>query len=163
MPTAEHLIMLRAMVDGDFERHSELSKALNAAGELNEYGEVIGAAFYVAVRRQFPERYSSEDVIRLVADARAMFDQTGDVINPRSAELVVRGPLGEYEGATHVPDEEVVQAQVVVCSYLAAEDRLGDPEVFMGEVQRLLDEWAADDEAGAATQGDKPETCPRTS
>jgi hypothetical protein len=130
------------MVDCDFERYEELTKALHASGRLTGYSE----------------RYSSEDVILLVADARAMFDQTGDVINPRSAELVVRAPLGEYEEAAHVPDEEVVQAQVVVCSYLAAENLLGDPDVFMGEVQELLDEWAADDQAGepgVATQGDK--------
>jgi hypothetical protein len=135
------------MVDKDFKRHRELSNALHASGRLTGYSEVITAAFYIAVRRQFPERYSAEDVILLVADARAMFDQTGDVINPRSAELVVRAPLGEYEGAAHVPDEEVAKIQVVICSYLAAEDRLGDPEVFMGEVRKILDEWAADDEA----------------
>ena len=145
MVTAEHLAMLRAMVDTDFERHRELSDALHASGQLTEYGEVIGAAFYIAVRMQFPERYSAEDVIKLVADARAMFDQTGKIINPHSAELVVRGPLGKYEGAAQVPDADVVQIQVVICSYLASEGKLGDPDAFMFEVQALLNEWAEDD------------------
>lgn len=147
MATAEQLAMLRAMVEGDFDRHKELSDALHESGQLAAYGEVIGAAFYIAVRMQFPERYSADDVIRLVADARAMFDQTGDVINPRSAELVVRGPLGEHESAAQISDEEVVQIQVVVCSYLAATGRLGDADAFMGKVQELLDEWAAEDAA----------------
>jgi hypothetical protein len=147
MATAEQLAMLRAMVDGDFDQHKELSDRLHAAGQLDEYGEVIGAAFYIAIRMQFPERYSAEDVIQLVANARSMFDQSGEVINPRSAELVVRGPLGEYDSAANIPDEEVVQTQVVICSYLAAEGRLGDPDAFMGKVRELLDEWAADDAA----------------
>jgi hypothetical protein len=141
MATIEHMAILRTMVDGDFERYEELTKALHAGGRLTGYSEVISAAFYIAVRRQFPERYSVEDVIRLVADARAMFDQTGEVINPRSAELVVRGPLGEYEAAADVSDEDVVKVQVVICSYLAAEEKLGDPDTFMDEVQKLLDEW----------------------
>jgi hypothetical protein len=140
--TPEQIAMLRAMVEGDFDRHKELSDQLHAAGQLNEYGEVIGAAFYIAIRMQFPERYSAEDIIDLVADARALFDLTGDAINPRSAELVVRGPLGEYEGAETIPDEEVAQIQVVICSYLAAERRLGEPGAFVQEVEKLLEEWA---------------------
>jgi hypothetical protein len=147
MATSEQLTMLRAMVDGDFERHQQLSNALHASGGLDDYGEVIGAAFYIAVRKQFPERYSTEDVIRLVANTRTMVDQTGDVIDPHAAELVVRAALGEHDRVANLSDRVVVESQMAVCSYLSAEGLLGEPEVFMGEVQELLNEWAADDEA----------------
>jgi hypothetical protein len=149
--TSEQLEMLRAMVDGDFDRHQQLSNALKESGGLDDYGEVIGAAFYIAVRMQIPKRYSAEDVIRLVADTRALVDRTGDVIDPRAAELVVRAALGEHEQAAALPDKDVVETQMAVCSFLAFERRLGDPDVFMDEVRKVLDEWAEDDAATGAS------------
>jgi hypothetical protein len=150
--TSGQLEMLRAMVDGDFDRHQRLSNGLKESGRLDGYEEVIGAAFYVAVRMQFPKRYCAEGVIRLVADTRTMFDLTGDVINPLWAERMVRCALGERGLVADIPDADVVQTQFIVCGYLAVEGRLGDPDVFMGEVQKLLDEWAADDEADGTAE-----------
>lgn len=141
MVTTDQLALLRATVDGDFERAEELSHALRASGGLDEYGTVIGAAFYIAVHRQFPERYCAEDVIRLVAETRAMLDQTGDAIDPRSAELVVRSALGERGLVSNIPPATVVQIQVAVCSVLADQKKLGESDAFMHEVQKLLDEW----------------------
>jgi hypothetical protein len=146
MATPEQLSILRAMAGADFDRQKELSNALHASGDLEGYGDVTAAAFYVAIRRQFPRRYSAEDVIRLVADARTMFDYSGEVINPQSAEKVVRAALGEHELAADIGDAEVVQTQIIVCSYLAAVGRLGDVDAFMSAVKEILAEWAADDE-----------------
>lgn len=142
MATAEQLQVLRAMVEGDFERQEELSHRLHESGGLDDYGNVIGAAFFLAIRKQFPERYSAEDIIRLVADTRAMIDRTGDLMDPRAAELVARAALGESGLLANVSDEAVVQAQVAICSYLAEEGKLGDPDTFMGEVKKLLEEWS---------------------
>jgi hypothetical protein len=142
MATAEQLEVLRAMVGGDFERQEVLTNRLHEAGGLDDYGTVIGAAFFLAVRKQFPQRYSAEDVIRLVADTRALIDQTGDQMDPRAAELVVRSALGESGLLANVSDEAVVQAQVAISSYLAGEGKLGDPDAFMAEVKNLLEEWS---------------------
>lgn len=144
MATAEQLAMLRAMVEGDFDRHKELSDLLRSSGGLDDYGQVIGAASFVAISMQFEDQgtYSSDDVIRLVADTRALFDLDGDTIDPRVAELVVRSALGEENLLTGVPAAKVVEAQMAISSYLANEHRLGDPDAFMAEVQTLLAEWA---------------------
>jgi hypothetical protein len=142
MATSEQLALLRAMVDGDFERHEEMSHTLRESGGLDDYGEVLAAATYIAVRTQFPERYSAEDVIRLVAETRAMIDLNGDALDPRTTELVVRTALGERGLVTNLPEDAVVQAQLAVCSYLAHQGRLGNADTFMSEVQKLLDEWA---------------------
>lgn len=147
MPTNDQLAMLRAMAEGDFEWHKRLADLLHASGGLDDYGEVIAAAFFLAVRRQFPQRYCAEDVIRLVADTRAQFDLTGDLLDPRAAELVVRCALGERGLLDGIGDSTVVQTQVVVTAYLALEGRLGDPDLFMSNVQPLLDEWAQPEEA----------------
>jgi hypothetical protein len=58
--TAEQLAVLRAMVEGDFDRQEELSHRLAEPGGLDTYGTVIGAALFIAVRKQFPQRYSDE-------------------------------------------------------------------------------------------------------
>lgn len=142
MPTSDQLGMLRAMVEGDFDWHERLAHLLHASGSLDDYGEVIAAAFFLAVRRQFPQRYCAENVIRLVAGTRAQFDLTGDLLDPRAAELAVRCALGQHDLLADVADVTVVQTQMVVTAYLAFEQRLGDPDLFMNNVQALLDEWA---------------------
>jgi hypothetical protein len=133
------------MAAGDFDRHKELSNGLHGSGGLDGYGEVIGAASFIAIRRQFESQggYSPEGVIRLVADTRAMLDLSGDIIDPRVAEQVVRSALGEDDLLNGVPSVKVVEAQMALCSYLAAEGRLGDPDEFMAEVEELLEEWAS--------------------
>jgi hypothetical protein len=152
MPTNDQLAMLRAMTEGDFEWHKRLADLLHASGGLDGYGEVIAAALFCAVRRQFPQRYCAEDVIRLVADTRAQFDLTGDLLDPRAAELVVRCALGEHGLLDGIGDTIVVQTQVVVSAYLALEGRLGGPDLFMSKMQALLDEWAeSDEESGSGT------------
>lgn len=143
MATTEQLDMLRAMVSADFDRHEEISHRLHAAGELEGYGSVIGAAFYLAVRKQFPSGHSSAEVIRLAADVRAIFDKTGDEIDPRAVELMIRSALGEADLASEVPDATVIQIQMITVSALAGEDKLGDPNEFMDLVQKLLDRWGA--------------------
>jgi hypothetical protein len=142
MATAEQLAVLRAMVEGDFDRQEELSHSLHESGDLDDYGTVIGAAFFLAIRKQFPKRYSAEDIIRLVANTRSTIDQTGDLLDPRAAELVVRSALGESGLLGNISDEAVVQTQIAICSYLAGEGGLGDPDAFMDEVKKLLEEWS---------------------
>jgi hypothetical protein len=134
------------MAEVDFGRQKELTDALHASGGLDGFEEVLGAAFYVAIHRQFPQRYSTEDVIRLVADVRSMFDHSGEVINPQSAEKMVRTALGERGLVADIGDAELGQTQIIVCSYLAAVGRLGDVDAFMSAVKEILAEWAADDE-----------------
>jgi hypothetical protein len=134
--------MLRAMAEGDFERQEEISHALRASGGLDGYGEIIGAAFFIAIHLQFQERYSPEDVISLVARTRVRVDRTGDILDPRAAERIVRSALGEGGLLADVPAKTIVEAQMAICSYLAAERRLGEPGAFVQEVEKLLEEWA---------------------
>jgi hypothetical protein len=47
--TAEQLAVLRAMVEGDFDRQEELSHQLAETAGLDTYGTVIGAALPVCM------------------------------------------------------------------------------------------------------------------
>jgi hypothetical protein len=142
MTRSEQFTLLRAMVEGDFDRHERLAHALRDSGGLDSYGLVIGAAFRLAVRQQFDRRYSPDDVIRLVADTRILFDQDGDTIDPRAAELLVRSALGEHGRLGDVPGAKKVEIQVAVCSYLAHEGRLGEADAFIGKVEALVADWS---------------------
>jgi hypothetical protein len=142
MATSEQLTLVRAMVEGDFDRHEQLAHSLRDSGGLDGYGLVIGAAFRLAVRQQFDRRYSPDDVIRLVAETRILFDRDGDTIDPRAAELLVRSALGEHGRVGDIPGAKKVEVQVAVCSYLAHEGRLGDGDEFMRKVEAQLAEWS---------------------
>lgn len=147
MATTEQIDMLRAMVEADFDRHEEISHRLRDQGELDGYGTVIGAAFFLAIRMQFPDaKGTPAEITRLVADTRAVFDLTGDLIDPRAAELVVRTALGEPEAANSFDDATVIQAQMAVASFLAGEQRLGDTDKFMERAQNLIAQWEAADD-----------------
>ena len=139
MPTNDQLAMLRAMVEGDFEWRERLTHLLHASGGLDGYAEVIAAAFFIAVRKQFPERYCADDMIRLVADTRTLIDLTGDLVDPRAAELVAHSALGKHGLIREISGVTVVLTQIVITSYLALEGRLGDPDAFMRIVEAQLD------------------------
>jgi hypothetical protein len=138
----DQFTLLRAMVEGDFDRHEQLAHTLRDSGGLDTYGLVIGAAFRLAVRQQFDRRYSPDDVIRLVADTRMLFDRDGDTLDPRAAELLVRSALGGHGRVGDLPGAKKVEIQVAVCSYLAHERRLGEPDVFIDKVEALVADWS---------------------
>jgi hypothetical protein len=142
MATSDQFTLLRTMVKGDFDRHEQLAHSMHDAGGLDGYGLVIGAAFRLAVRRQFDRRYSADDVIRLVAETRTLFDLDGDTIDPRAAELVVRSALGEHGRVGGISDAAKVEIQVAVCSYLVHEGRLGDPDEFVHQVEAQVARWS---------------------
>lgn len=143
MATPDQLAAVRALIAGDFEQHEEIIGRLTAAGELDAYGTLLGAAQFLAVRRQFASGHTSADVIQLAADIRAVFDRTGDDTDPRPIELVARSALGEQDVTAQLDDKTVLTAQTLTVGALGAEHRLGEPDEFFREVQALAEKWGA--------------------
>jgi len=146
MATQKQWAALRAMLDSDWGRHGELARELAAAHDLDTWGTVVGAAYYLAIRRQFPSGHSSADVIRLAAEVRATFDKTGDEFDGRSIELMIRLALGDTKVEDEVDrmaDRTALIAQSLTLALLAADHRLGDPDEFFREVEALATEWGA--------------------
>lgn len=141
MPTSEHVDSLRAMVHADFERHEELTGKIQS---WEGYEDLIGAAFFIAVNRQFPDGHTPDQVIRLVAEMRSLLDRTGDGIEPRAAELMIRSALGDEDLAAQVPDATGLQLQIVAVSALAEFQRLGAPDEFLAQAVSLATKWEQD-------------------
>jgi hypothetical protein len=138
----EQIAVLRAIAEGDLDRHTQLRDDLQAADRLDEYEEVLAAAFHVAVRKRLARRYRHKDVIDLVAEARIAMDPTGVAVDPSYVELVVRSVVDDTVDLDALPDSACPRAYKLVCNYLATARRLGDPDSFMVEAQQVLDEEA---------------------
>ena len=140
MTTREQVAVLRAIAEGALDRHTQLRDDFQAANRLDDYEDVLAAAFQVAVRKRLGSRYRHKDVVNLVAEARIAMDPTGVAIDPSYVELVVRSVLDDTVDLDDLPDGAVPRAYKLICNHLATARRLGDPDAFMVDVQQVLDE-----------------------
>jgi hypothetical protein len=138
--TREQVAVLRAIAEGDLDRHTQLRDDFQAADQLEGYQAVLAAAFRVAVGRRLPGRYRHEDVVNLIAEARIAIDPTSLALDPADAELIVRSILDDTVDLGDVSDSVYPRVYRLVCSYLAARQELGDPDTFMTEVGEVLDD-----------------------
>lgn len=142
MTTREQIAVLRAIAEGDLDRHTSLRDDFQAAGRLHDYEAVLATAFRVAVRDRLPGRYRHKDVINLVADARIAMDPTGVAIDPSYVESIVRSVVDDTVNLDGLPESAYPRTYKLVCNYLATARKLGDPDTFMVEVQQVLDAGA---------------------
>lgn len=158
MARAEELALLRVVVDVDSEDSDaeQIAQRLENEGRLDGFALTLAAALNVGLRRQFPERYRASDVIRLVADLRCLGDETGDEFDPWAMEWVARSALGEPEMTKLVKmtlgGKDIFEVQLHLCGFLAADERLGDVDTFLSDVDHLLDVWTA----RPRQEGDEP-------
>lgn len=144
MATSEQIAVLRAIAEGDLDRHAQRRDALQASDRLDDYDAVLAAAFGVAVRQYLAGRYRHRDVVNLVAEARIALDPTGVAIDPSYVEFIVRDALGDDVDLDGLPDSAYPRTYKLICNHLATQRRLGDPDTFMVKVQRELDADAAE-------------------
>jgi hypothetical protein len=137
--TRDQIAVLRAIAEGDLDRHTALRDDLQAAGRLDDYETVLAAAFRVAVRKRLPGRYRHKDVVNLVAEARIAMDPTGVAIDPSYVEVAVRSVLDDTVDLDELPDSALPRAYKLICNHLGTARRLGDPDTFMVDVQQTLD------------------------
>ena len=138
MADAEHMALLRATVEADFDRVAQMTRDLEQANRFDGYDIIIDAAFTVALGQQFPHAHTAADVIRLVADARLVMDPAGDTFTPWCMEVVVRGAFGERALAEIYGHDVNLDVKILMVAYLATRRRLGDPDVFIQNVAQLL-------------------------
>lgn len=144
MPSTEQLDTLRAMLAADFDRHGDLATQLDQTGGWEGYGILVGAAFFLGVRKRFSSEHTLSDLIQFAADVRARFDLTGDKFDQRAMELTMRAALGERGLGSQLSDNEKLQAQLIILSALAVDGSLGDPDTFLNdEVVPLATKWGA--------------------
>ena len=95
------------------------------AGGVDGYGRLVYAAFVMAVRRRFSPTWSTADVVRFVATARADLIKDGVEIDPRSAEILIRRALGDGI-RTELEQEASARAQIFMLVQLVLREELDD-------------------------------------
>jgi hypothetical protein len=96
MDVDSSIVMLRALLEGDFESyrrfHAELPPAQHPA-----FAVLLTAALNQAATRRFGEHPNIADVVEFVADSRARYPRTAETMRAEDAENVIMGILGEEQ------------------------------------------------------------------
>ncbi len=142
MPTSRQSKAFREMLRNQAEEYQQTVGQFDD-DDWESFGTLIGAAFALAVRRQFGSEHTPAEVVKLVAELRAQFDPDGDSLDPRVFELMVRSALGEKGlKLASLSDEVVLQIQAVAVGGLAGTGRLGDIDEFAVRAEALSDKWS---------------------
>lgn len=143
MPVTDHQVAtLRALLASDFDEHARLRAQLDQDADREGYSALIAAAFFEAADRRFAASHSNANIVEFVASARASSEGAAEKIDPVLAERMIRGVFAE-EIIGDVPDQVVVETQLLLLAALVAEGRFGAGELdgFMAESRKLADRW----------------------
>src|SRR5271154_1252632 len=100
--TSLEMAMVRANLRGeDEEAQRSFQEQLAATGEANGMAVLTYAAFVIAARRKFAPRYTRAEVIRYVAQVRALFSEKPWLLAALAGEGELRVALGEHVTSTH--------------------------------------------------------------
>ena len=140
--TDDQVATLRALLAGDFGEHGRLRAQLDLEADREGYSALIAAAFFEAADRRFAASHAKADIVEFVASARATTPGTAEKIDPVLAERMIRGVF-QNESLGDVPDQLVVETQLLLLAALVAEGRFGAGELdgFMAESRKLADRW----------------------
>lgn len=142
--TDEYVAALRAFLTGDpaFDALSRHLEARDGDEGGNVYTALVGMTFVVAARRRFAGSYTTADVIRFVAHARAAATSVrGAGIDPQAAERVLRGALGEATAAEGLDDHAKLPAITLLLSAMVAGENMSGPDLdaLLAQARLLAD------------------------
>ncbi len=80
---------VRTLVRDDHEANIRYEEKLDEEG-WDGWPAFLGALFFLTLQRRFSGGYDETEAIRLVADLRARTSNGGPVIDPASAELLIK-------------------------------------------------------------------------
>lgn len=139
--SGQQVAALRAALTLDAPRAQELRTRLIQSGDLYGFGELVYAAFLLAVRRHFGPAWTRADVVRYVGSVRA-HGPADDDIDPVAGEALILRTLGADQ-RTGADDEATAAAQAVLLVTLIADLQLDAVSVdrFLAEARGLADQW----------------------
>jgi hypothetical protein len=134
----EKVTSLRAFLANDPDDDMGLARLRVESGDVDGYGELLYAAFVMAVQRRFAPTWTVPEVIQFVATVRADLLQDGIDIDPRTAETLIRRALGNGI-ASRLEERVSVQAQIFLLGRLIDDEELDGAELdaFLAEARSL--------------------------
>ena len=143
MATAlEFTNLFKTLIRGDIAEHERITAELDQRNDWQGYAEFVGAAFFLAIERRFPQRPDRGAVIRLVAEAREKFDENADLIDPIAAETLVLTALGEAS-ASGLDGKTIGKVETLLVHKILMDENLDDARLneFFLETEQLSREW----------------------
>ncbi|MFY1690172.1 hypothetical protein [Plantactinospora sp. WMMB782] len=139
-----HLELIRLISKGDGDSYRRHCAHLDAEG-WEGFGEVVGAAFFLAADRAFGTNVSTAEVIRFVADARAEIQDTGFDLDPRAAEtLILAAKTGKPDALEKLDQQTIIENEMLLLwKFLEDLDDTG-LDSFLNEVEALVEQWSRD-------------------
>lgn len=98
--TDQQMTALRALLDRD-PCYEQLTEQLAASGQEDGYGELILAAFALAVRLRFAPRWQVADIIDYTATLRIRLRRSDIALEPRVTEDLIQRELGGRPAAAN--------------------------------------------------------------
>ena len=90
----QSVAVIHALLTEDFGTYRRLNSELDRTANKS-FAAVLGAAFVEASARRFGENPNVSDIVQFVAEARAAYSQTGELVEAEDAEYMIRAALGE--------------------------------------------------------------------
>jgi hypothetical protein len=138
----DQVAALRAYLAGDADEWERLHQQLIESSGPNQYSEFVYAAFVTAVRRRFSPTWTRPDVIRFVAAVRAQLSEDAHVLDPKTAENLIRRALDDVV-IDNAEQEAKARAQLLLLAALIEDEQLDGAELdqFLGTVRTLTGQW----------------------
>ncbi|MEQ4306244.1 hypothetical protein ABNF97_33505 [Plantactinospora sp. B6F1] len=130
------------MAKGDADSYRRHCAELDAEG-WDGFGEVVGAAFFIAADRAFASNVSTGEVIRFVADARAEIQDTGFDLDPKAAEtLILAAKTGKADALEQLDQQTIIENEMLLLWKFLGD--LEDEELngFLRDVDTLAEQWS---------------------
>lgn len=139
--TGDQVAALRASLTLDQAQARDWRDWLIRSRGLDGFGELMYAAFVLAVRRRFAPAWTRADVVRYVGSVRAHGLAEGD-IEPLAAESLILRALGR-DVPPGIDEQAKAAAQAVLLAALVADLGLDDAALdqFLDQAWGLADRW----------------------
>ncbi|MGH8793634.1 MAG: hypothetical protein ACRDXX_13455 [Stackebrandtia sp.] len=142
---AQYRRILESSLKGDFEE----AERLNAEADdipFSDSAVLVGAAFYLAVRKNFVSDASHDAVKAFVKEAAAEYADAQPQLRPLVIEGLVRAVLGEADLMQGIDAQEAVQTQMPLTYKIVADLRLSGDALsqLLDEAEELATEWASE-------------------
>jgi hypothetical protein len=134
--TADPFDVLAAFLRQDFGTYDQLVQQVDSEA----MAAAFGAAFFLAVDQRFGQEQSISAVIRLVAEARARFDETGDDVDPIAAERLIRSVMFDKpELARGIDQRTIGKAETALLATMAENWDEARLNAFLTESRNAVD------------------------
>jgi hypothetical protein len=117
----------------------------------------VYAAFVISARRRFSPTWTRADVIRFVAQVRALLREGPDALDTLAAEHQLLSALGE-EMASYPDQEASARAQVILLDALVQSTELDDAAItnLLNQARRLAGRMLAEPAGASPGRGATP-------